>query len=163
MAVKKIKGEWISTLTGQPHGSKEAAEFYDQREQMRMRGEQADVGEAILDKLSTPELEAVVRAAVKRSDEISNRSEAEANAREFIDSTPEFIPNPESVAAVSAYLKGRGYGVPYSPQLLRDAFLDLVDLGVVIPKEIPKDERFDEEAAYNMPMSELEDRARGRK
>jgi len=165
MAIKKIQGgRYFSTVTGQTYETEAAAEHADTTEAMR-RHAKGEAGRKLLDKLTPQELESLHHALAQEASELTGREDWEANQQEFIAREPRYEATQANAGALLGYIVSRGYRPPVSVSVLLQAFDDLVEQGLIIPKKLPKGQTqaatFDLEAAEQMSDKELEARARG--
>jgi hypothetical protein len=164
MAVKKVgPGQWLSTLTGHYETSEEAALHYDRLEAQKIRAGQ-DEGEKILDGLTAEQLKSLALAAVRRTDEVTNRPDGEDSIIRFVMSHPEYINEGAdgslNAGAMSAHLRGQGKFPPYRVDDLQQAYEDLSELGVLkLNTGNGGRSGFDQEEAEKMPLDELARRA----
>lgn len=162
MAVKKVGyDDWVSTLTGHHYTSETAALHYDNLEKRRSRA--ASKGDQILDALSAEQIKSLATAMHSRIDEAANKPFADEQAGEWFAEHPEIIAEGNAGtangAALGAWLRASGKNPPFSKHDLENAYQALTECGALHLSGKPK--LFDEEAAYALPLQELEARARG--
>jgi hypothetical protein len=163
MSVKEIKhGVWTSTLTGHEYDSETAARHYDSLERRRARTQTE--GQKLLESLSAEQIKSLFLAANADIDENLSRPDTTQSGQEFFASHPEIVSEGQvgdrNGAALRTYLLSQGKHAPWSQQDLEQAYEALAEVGALTLNGKAKT-AFNEQEAYEIPMAELEARARG--
>jgi hypothetical protein len=155
--------DYFGSLTGKHYDSKEACDHYEERERMRRTPDSP--GAKFLDSLPTEHLKSVIEEMNFRTEDATGKPNWDRVQQEFVDVTPSYAATPQNGGAMLALLTDRGKLTPQgvftgTQQDMQDAFLALVDRGVIVPKGEVK-RPFDEAAAYAMPFEDLAKTVRG--
>jgi|SRR5579862_314041 len=188
MAVKKVANGWHCTLTGHTYDSEEAANHYDRRQMLSLRGEAARKEDADLERLVTPGsgvtqsqtaegmrryIASEMLSIAEKEGLVASKPEIDAFIEDHADYEDAGDAGVLNGHAMKTYLHDRGIRAPRYADL-EAAYASLKTNGTLILKQGAVEEQarmaakarasaqtFNETEAYTLPLEELERRARG--
>jgi hypothetical protein len=168
VSVTKIgHDQWHSSEDGRTFDSELAALHYDAIEAQKREAEKARQETDLFDGLSSTQVKHLVDRVRGEALDASGAVQTSQDADLFVQRHPEYVNDDKNASRMLGFLAARGRNKNPTIYDLEAAYEELTERNVLIlnpefvPKQVEKEPPFDEAAAYNLPIAELEARARG--